>query len=126
MTNRPDFSANAAFGVVLPAWALILYQRDGDKPCDKPIGPWLYTYGMVNLLLGGLGLWINLRMLAIAPLMRHAASLGEGEELDRALAPALASLSAIALVSCCCIGPLGARRHRTRPSWRGPLVRPAR
>ena len=101
------FILNAAFGIVLPAYALWLYAKHGEAPCETPVGPWLHTFAVVGFLMGGLGLWVNLRMLAIAPTMRYAANLESNEERARALAPALGTLSATGCVSCCCIAPLG-------------------
>ena len=102
---------NFAAGVLLPLYALYVYYEDAilidgrPAPCDKPIGEWLYVYGMCGLTLGTLGLMNALRMMSVAHIIERAALL-EGQEAKDALAPALPTIAATGCVSCCCQLPL--------------------
>ena len=100
------FVLNAAFGAVLPAFALYVHHAHGDKPCDKPIGPWLSTYGWLGLALGNIALFVNIRMLMIQPIMQAAAAIEDERERAAAMAPALPTLSSVGCFSCCCLLPL--------------------
>ena len=101
------FLINAAFGLILPLYALYVNSQYGYQPCDKPVASWLSGYGWVGIILGVIGLYINLRMLLLAPIMRQAALVQDEQERAVVMAPALPALSMISCLSCCCLMPLG-------------------
>ena len=101
------FILNAAFGLIFPLYALYINSQYGDMPCDQPVSTWLSGYGWLGVILGTIGLYINLRMLSLAPIMRQAASVHDEAERAAIMAPALPDLSMISCTSCCCLCPLG-------------------
>ena len=97
-----NLMVNFVWGVILPTYAMIIYYKHRDAPCEKPIAGWLKTYGFVGYIIGILGLWKGLKELALASVLERAARVRD----DAAQAEALRVASPLACVTCCCIVPL--------------------
>jgi len=97
---------NAIAGIALPAMAAYDYISFGDRPCSKPVAGWLYTYAMVSAILGCAGLYINVRRLALAPLIARANELPPGQEKEASLAQVVVATGGIGCVSCCVVFPM--------------------
>jgi len=97
---------NAIAGIALPALAAYNYVAFGDRPCSKPVAGWLYTYAMVSFILGCCGLYINVRRLALAPLVTRANALPAGPEKEALLAQVVVATGGVGCLSCCIVLPL--------------------
>jgi len=96
---------NALSGFVLPVLCLYVYYVSGGAPCDKPVAGWLYTYGVLGVLLGVLGVWLQVRNASVAPIVAHAQGL-EGDARAAAMAPAMAVVASNGCIACCCMLPV--------------------
>jgi hypothetical protein len=103
---------NLISGIALPMYAAIVYSSYGDRPCDKPVAGWLYTYALLGFITGGAGLYINVQKLRIGPALQAAQALQDENAKAEAMAPYVGAVRGCIRLSC------HARRcDSSRPAW---------
>ena len=105
--QRTSLLVNFIVGVLLPTYALSVYVRYGDRPCDKPVAGWLHTYAMVGFVFGGLSLHLNMKRLSIVAIMEHAQGIDNEAEKQRVLERSVPIVAQVSCLSCCVLFPLG-------------------
>ena len=103
--QRTSLVVNFIGGILLPTYALIVYVRYGDRPCDKPIAGWLHTYALAGFCFGGLALHLNMKRLSVSTSLESASD-DEGER-QRVVEHNAPNIAQIACLSCCVLFPLG-------------------
>ena len=106
--QRTAMLVNFVIGILVPAYAMVIYLKHGEAPCDKPVAGWLYTFSVVGFTLGCVNLYINLKKLILAPILEHAQTFQDDPDGQvQAIAPAAPVLAQMACLTCCVTVPLG-------------------
>lgn len=119
---------NFLSGILIPVLALYGYYStllpSGEEaPCDKPVAPWLWTYGAVGLFLGIVVLLMDLKSVElgaqaeeVAAELRRQERSSHGADVDaeeqamaqaRVAMPVVAGAGAMGCLGCCCALPMG-------------------